>query len=278
MTSIHPRFAPVAPPQILQAMLEYDYALFGGYHLWLAHLTTQREREFTELLTHYYSRRYFASLTIIMDNSIVELGGAVDDDMIREASQIITSISDDCLNSCQVIPVLPDVMGDGKGTIALSDDAYERWVTENQMPCKQGVMLVTQGDCWGDFTDLVDHYFVHNKEKYSRITWVGIPRKLVGALGTRAAAVQYIKMVAPQVNMHLLGFSANIFDDVHCAKLGVRGIDSAVPVRYNHLLSPKTSEDMIGPRAHDWMDEGKLIYENRLNVYNVRRWIGQQDF
>lgn len=265
------QFAPVAPIQILEEMLKTDVKrLFGNYHLFLAHHTVAYPERFNELIASFQRKMQFSQLTIIMDNSIVELGGAVDDDMIAEAVNIIKPKD---YYVTEVVPCLPDVMGDGAATTALSAEAYDRWTMANNPMPGDGYMVVTQGKTWEDFTDLVNHFFVEKAEYYRNIQWVGIPRKIQPVLGSRARAIQYIQMVAPHVKIHLLGFSEHIADDLFCARMpGVRGIDSAVPVRYPHQLNPMTSDEEIGPRG-DWWDVGKLETQAKYNIENVRQWL-----
>lgn len=259
-------FAPVAPIQILQDLLARDSRdLFGKYHLFLAHHTVEHPREFSKLIRDYYLKQPPRRLTVIMDNSIVELGGAVDDNMIHEAVEIVEqNIVDNC-----TIPCLPDVMGDGPGTVELSGDAYHRWI-ERKMP-GDGYMLVTQGKNWDEFVELVDYFFISHKDMYKYINWVGVPRVLVNTSGSRRKAIEYIQMVAPQVRIHLLGFSNNMVDDFLCAKMPlVEGIDSAVPVRYDGLLKPTT---FVEKRDPTWMDDGQLTQANCSNIRNVRTWV-----
>lgn len=279
MTQLNQRakFAPVAPVQILQDLLARG--LIGDYHLFLAHHTVEKTHKFESLMSQMIlqgSLRY-KEVTIIMDNSIVELGGSVDDKMIKEAVEIAQHYS----TKFRVIPVLPDVMGKGADTIELASDAYERWNTvdtthRSWMP-GEGYMLVTQGESWEDFVALVNFFFLENRESYQKITWVGVPRVLLKCMPSRTRAIKYIRMVAPHVKIHLLGFSDDICDDMLSASLeGVAGIDSAVPVRYDGLLTPVTTSEEIGKRAEDWMEKGILTQRQVLNIQNVRRWVSGQ--
>lgn len=273
------QFAPVAPVHILQDLL--DKEALGDYHLLLAHHTVEKATDFRLLWSEYRRSRsgQYAKTTIIMDNSIVELGGAVDDKMIDEAVRIVMAYGQtSAMGAPTVIPVLPDVMGDGEATIDLSWDAYLRWsqhLHEDGMP-GDGFMLVTQGSYWGDFARLVNHFFIDQAENTKRITWVGIPRKIQQRWPerTRAKAIKYIQTVAPHVKIHLLGFSDDITDDLFCASIpGVSGIDSAVPIRYSHLLTPLTTDAEIGPRL-DWWENGKINPYTLRNLSAVRRWVG----
>lgn len=272
-------FGPVAPIHILEDLQRLDSAgLFGWYHLFLAHHTVEHPARFRRLLEQQFSKHPHGYLTVIMDNSLVELGGAVDDKMIREAVETITIYNPESRHLprrrfIDVVPVLPDVMGNGPDTVEASADGYHRWMA-NGMP-GDGYMLVTQGANWEEFTNLVNFFFVENREDFRNIRWVGIPRKLVQTIGTRARAVKYVQMVAPQAKIHLLGFSGEITDDMFCARMsGVLGIDSAVPVRYGKVLTPMTSEEEIGPRG-TWWEDGQVSKVHCDNIRSVRSWLSK---
>jgi hypothetical protein len=271
------QFAPVAPVHILQEMLDGPNTdVFGDYHLFLAHHTTEKGKEFSKLIDNFHRRyRNPRSLNIIMDNSLIELGGAVDSKMIYDACRICKP---DHNSMDFVVPVLPDVLGDAIGTLSCAIDAYQEW---NKLNMPGGWMVVAQGDdngtkeeSWLAFTHLINTLFVTTpRDMYKKISWVGLPRRLVKTLPSRKDAVQYVKMVAPHIRIHLLGFSHDINDDLRCARIpGVQGIDSAVPVRYNNLLLPGTTEDEIGLRG-TWFEEGHFQEINATNIMNVRRWI-----
>lgn len=272
------RFAPVAPIHILEDMIK-DLRTFGNYHLLLAHHTVEDNNpsRFRNLFNTYDGiRSYEVSPTIIMDNSVVELGGAVDSDMIRDAVAAVGGFEH---GPRQVVAVLPDVMGDGKRTIVESHEAYVKWTSEKWLrgaAKRPAFMLVTQGNSWKDFTDLVDHFFVHNNAMYPYITWVGVPRWLArpDVLGSRQRALAYLRMVLPMnVKVHLLGFSDNIWEDMEVIRLNpfVEGIDSAVPVRAQTVLTPNAP---VGPRGN-WWEEGSYTRLAQQNITNVRHWINR---
>jgi hypothetical protein len=261
-----PKFAPVAPIHILEQLL--NMGDLGHYHLFLAHHVAEYPDRFRILVHKLQS---IQNTTIIMDNSIVELGGAVDDQMVWEATSV-------CMNAgARTIPVLPDVMGNGAETRYLSSQAYDRWVNHNM--ANNGYMLVAQGENWEDFTKTIDYFFGEGSLKFRHIRWVGIPRVLVKSVGSRTEALAYVRTVAPWVKVHMLGFSVNLWDDVVTCRwmptvLAPEGIDSAVPMRYNGVLTPGTTDEMIGPRDPNWFTNGELTPQILKNLSQTRNWFG----
>lgn len=274
------QFAPVCGPQFLKDLHATDSRnLFGTYHLLLAHNVAEQAEEHRDLWEYVNwcssSKRSVTTPTIIMDNSIVELGGSVDSHMIKGAVELIK----ECCPS-KVYPVLPDVMGDGQGTRELALDALNRWYNSPgsthsmRRRSGDGCMLVAQGASLDDFITTVTHFFVKHAEKSKHIKFVGIPRVLTRLLGSRQKAVMVVNMIAPHVKIHLLGFSNNLVDDLLCARMNcVTGIDSAVPLRYKSLLEPNS---IVGPREEGWLESSRLK-DNPFaaqNILNIRKWVG----
>lgn len=255
------QFAPVAPIQILEEMKKQN--VLGSYHLLLAHHVLEFPDRFREL----FSDR--VGCTIIMDNSIVELGDAASDAKVLEAVQVI---QEKASGRNWVTPVLTDVMGDGQATRDAATESYTWW-RENAP--EWPLMVVTQGNDWEDYCKTVD-YFFSNPDTFPKIEYAGVPRVLVKELGTRQLAIQYLEAIAPNVNTHLLGFSDNVVDDVICANMiSVEGIDSAVPVRYSYsveggLYTP-TAE--IPSRPQDWFEKGAFDDVSYRNLANIRKWV-----
>lgn len=252
------RFAPVAPIQILEAMKMLG--VLGNYHLLLAHHVLECPERFHDLFDPLTTQ----SSTIIMDNSIVELGASENESKVLAACNAILAESP---TPHEIIPVLTDVMGDGAATRAASALSYEYWTGEIDLP----LMVVLQGADWKDFCLTVDTFLAN--DDYPAITWVGIPRKLTENVGSRQMAVQYVRALRPDINIHLLGFSNDVVDDVICARMEcVAGIDSAVPLRYNGIYTP-TAE--VPPRPADWFEHGQFNSEAHKNLVNMRQWIEQ---
>lgn len=255
-------FAPVAPIQILES-LKLNSVL-GSYHLLLAHHVLEQPERFKTLFDG------MPACTIIMDNSIVELGDAASDEKVLEAINCIQTRPG---SPHWFIPVLTDVMGDGEATREKAAASYQWW-RENAPGWP--LMVVAQGNNWEDFTKTVDHFLIG--DKYPKIEYVGVPRVLVKTLGSRYRALQYIEAVRPSINVHLLGFSDDVTDDVVCANHpSVEGIDSAVPLRYSYSVSGGSSplytpSSEIPPRPADWFEKGEIDEHVLRNLHNIRSW------
>lgn len=262
------QFAPVAPIQILEQMREQ--CVLGTYHLLLAHHVLEFPERFTALFDEW------AQSTIFMDNSIVELGDAASDAKVKEACEVILAAKPLGSPNRQphwVYPVLTDVMGNGEETRKESTTSY-KWWEENGDFQRMWPMVVLQGDSWEEFTKTAD-YFLLNPD-FGRLAYVGIPRVLVQHLGTRMRAVEYVNAIRPDINVHLLGFSDDVTDDILCSKHhSVEGIDSAVPIRYSHSVPGGlyTPASIIPPRPKDWFENGTFDKESFKNLQAMRQWV-----
>lgn len=263
-----PKFAPVAPIQVLEGLYDQSPDLFGDYHLLLAHHTVEHIDRFATLFSRIEDEGKIRP-TIIMDNSVVELGGAVDFGMIQAA---VDCIVDNCENA-SVIPVLPDVMGEGNETRIRVAEAYDRWSREME---GSGFMAVAQGR---DFEDFQKSLHFLSRANYPEITYIGIPRWLTGKLGSRGGCVEYFtdfNMRQEQKQQaHLLGFSDDVHDDIYCCTPHIMGIDSAVPLRYPGVFGPLTAGNQIPPRPTDWFDTATVTPEMMTSLENARRMVEQ---
>jgi hypothetical protein len=252
------KFGPVAPIQVLEGLYDQGPEIFGHYHLLLAHHTVAEADRFEALFKRIDDDGLIAP-TIIMDNSIVELGGSVDFDMVKRATEIIV----DACSEATVIPVLPDIMGDGAGTREVVADNYDRWSRE--MP-GNGFMAVCQGLDIDDYEESVRYLGLH--ARFPEITWLGIPRILVKTLGSRKGPVLLARMLSPKHSLHMLGFSDNMEDDHNCAHIkGVDGIDSAVPLRIPHPFNLHTIPE---PRDPTWFDTAHVNSDMLRNLEYIR--------
>lgn len=256
-------FAPVAPVQVLQALLDKDPSLFGTYHLLLAHHTLEEGAKFRTLFQEVQKVVAAGDLEapiVIMDNSIVELGNSVSFESVRDACRIIK----EACPAATVIAVLPDVMGDGEATRDAVFEAYQQWTTD--ITCADEFMAVCQGKDWEDYEASLNVFI--NQEEFPKITWLGVPRILHKTLGTRTnAAIRagYHEGVTHKV--HLLGFSDDPVDDKHAAQVtGIFGIDSAVPLRVDDNWNPLVK---YPPRDPNWFaiaEFDELMEDNLLEA------------
>ena len=238
------KFAPVAPIQVLEGLWAAGADTFGDYHLLLAHHTVEHKARFKDLFRRLEDAQW--SGTIIMDNSIVELGDAVSAEMVAEAVEIVSEAQ-----GAAIHPVLPDVMGDGVATCEAIADGYHAW--DEAIP-GAAWMAVVQGKDFDDFLETLD--FLMDKEAFPGIEVLGIPRVLVEKCGTRVKAMRAVSNYKTEYKIHMLGFSDNITDDVDSACIipGC-GIDSAVPLRTREVFTEFMD---AGKRPPKWFDEAQV--------------------
>jgi hypothetical protein len=246
------KFAPVAPAHIVEQLSE---AARGDYHLLLAHDIPKNAEVYKRVYNHF-------GFTIIMDNSVIELGNAVDLGLIKQAVAVTSATS----------IVLPDVMLDGKATVASCEAALDIWYDAFSpllgYSNPWGFMYVPQGKTLEEFAASAEAF-----ADKQHINFWGIPRNLVGQIGTRRDAIEVCRALNPQRLIHLLGFSDNLIDDVLCARHRyIRGIDSAVPLRAASEGTDISLAMKIGPRGN-WWDEAKFVYKMNDNINTFSRWI-----
>lgn len=230
-------FCPVMPIHIAKAFKDQDK--IGIHHLLLAHDVVAHAKEYAEV---------FGSMTaphrhIILDNSVVELGTAVDGGMVKEAADI-------CKPTCIV---LPDVYQDSRGTIQSVRKHIDAWYN-SMIASYAGVrdfMYLPQGTNKHEFAICAEAF-----GQDPRIRWWGIPRNYcVQGIGSRVEALRICAMVNGGRSVHMFGFSDDFVDDFISANHpNVVSIDSAVPIRCASLglrfslgLGP-----LLPPRGNWW--------------------------
>lgn len=261
------RFAPVAPIQVLEGLYAAGPEIFGDYHLLLAHHTVEHKARFRDLFSRVSDdvlagRGLGKPCTVIMDNSIVELGDAVDDSMIEEAVNIITPNGAGC--NVNVFPVLPDVMGKGHETREASLQAYLRW-DRNGMP-GAGYCAVCQGKTLGDFHTSLDYF--GDKRRFPLIKMLSIPRVLHKDIGSRIRPAVEAGRYETSHKIHFLGFCDNVVDDVDSVSIiPTAGIDSAVPLRVREEFTQFTQAEK---RPADWFKTAQVDTRMIKNLENAR--------
>ncbi len=282
-----PKFAPVCPANILRAFQQSE--LLGRYHLLLAHDIVANAKAYREVFnpTHLPEqlqgqdqeqyqdaawRRQFD--TVILDNSVIELGGAVDIDMIVKAAKIVRA---------NVI-VLPDVLLGGQESTDTTLSAIDSWqkALDKELSWEYSFMAVPQACTRSVYAGGLDalETFVDSCQqlaKAKRIGWWGIPRNLVGVVGSRIAATRLAHYISPERNIHLLGFSDRVTDDIMAARqvdIPVQGIDSAVPIRAASLqMQFQPVLPNLPPRG-DWWDKAEYMGLMSFNLRVARKLFG----
>lgn len=259
------QYCVVAPPQILKVLSDFDHMPVA--HLLLAHDIVKPEKQ--NLYKELFNGEYFLELhkndfgkyppryeLKILDNSVVELGHAVELDMIRAAAEIVRPT---CI-------VLPDAYLDTDLTISQCRAAIGPWSKGlKDLFDYRGVpfMYLPQGRTKADFQRAAEAFATD-----SRITWWGIPRNVVEYQGSRQWAIELCNALNPHRNIHMFGFSEDLVDDVRCATRPfphIRSIDSAVPARCNyHKLEFSLHVKM--PKRGDWWEKGEYATQVRLDI------------
>ncbi len=250
----------------------HKLGIYGRYHLLLAHHVCEHHEEYKELFDQVLPS------TIIMDNSVVELGKPVDIDRMLRACKAVKGWGP---NIHDIIVVLPDYMLNKEETINSSLRALEAW----QSPlCELDVpvdfMAVAQGSDIGEWVSCLEIL-----ERHHEITWIGIPRNFREKLGgSRIQACQMAHILRRDWKQHLFGFSDDLHDDiVTCAMataigINLKGIDSAVPIRIGmkekkHIMFSDQNHE---PRGDWWDHPGDLANVDtfvRENLERINRWI-----
>lgn len=249
------RFAIVAPPTILEGL---DKAhLLGGSHLLLAHDIVKHPKRYEAIFSTKRNASgmllEYTDRFVILDNSVIELGTAVDIQMIADAAHIVKPT---CI-------VLPDVMLKAVDTITSCSEALLSW--GKHLPREfQKYMIAPQGVSLKEFTACAEFFGDEPLIRY----W-GIPRNLVACHGSRQNAIRACKLIDSHRPIHMLGFSDNMLDDVICARNeSVYSIDSAVPLRYPSRLLLSSN---IPPRG-DWWETAKMSERVITNLQTARGW------
>ena len=226
-----PKFAPVVPPQALRKLCRMGYRC--TYLLVLAHDVVEQSREWEKVI----NEGLLSGTFIILDNSLVELGKPASTAMMSQAQDIIGAN----------VAVLPDYLGNAKKTLRHSKRAAGNW---NHDECLQDIpyMGVVQGETHDEAMDCARCLL-----EIPNVHFLAIPRHMCITLGSRVKITQEVSQLVS--NLHLLGFSDDLSDDMATAHLpGVMGIDSAVPLRlaYQSVSMVRNPLADAGRRGNFW--------------------------
>lgn len=255
------RFAPVVPLPVAKVMKAAG--ILGTYHLLLAHDVLAHPKEYKEVYGDLSD-----NATIILDNSIIELGEAMQLEELLKASQIIRP----------KYLVIPDAMGDADETVARAREFTSEYASRiYDVLQSPGLLAVVHGRTMKEFRQCAE-----DVAGLPAVCALSAPRIVTALQSSRTEATLYLlRYYYITHQIHLLGFSDNILDDVCCARLpGVMGIDSAVPIRAAMKeieIRLSTTWD-CGPRGNFWeeTEESATLYIDLIahNVRRYRSWIG----
>lgn len=249
------KFAPVAPIHIYEAMKNRGYV--PDNILLLAHdvVKPDNKERYATLFNGAWSNTH-----VIMDNSLIELKGAVDLDMCKEAVDIVNA---DVL-------VLPDSLTDGIESAELTIKSWDRFKTVFD-PMNVELLAVVQGETQKGFFGALELLASEIDPD-----WISIPRRTESKFGYhRAELIPYVDMFFPSKKLHLLGFSEFPWEDIRAAQHHrVSSIDSAAPLR-----SPKPFSDPGPSRVVDgvdWWDTCTFDMKMLDNIQEIDTLINKQ--
>lgn len=255
-------YAPVAPYHLYKKMKKaWGEDSLGRYHLVLAHDIVEHADEWKELLPK--------NSTVIIDNSVIELGKAVAHELLAEAHNILG-------DRVHRILVLPDTFDEASTTFL---DSYECLKTLIRKPVIAEFMYLIQVK---DREQIPYALELWKREKFfqKHVRWIGIPRRIADNLGSRMEALlltRLLQLEEPDLKIHLFGFSNNVPDDMRCAREpGVYGIDSAVPLRMGQQ-GKNLQFDVVGDQAGPRLARGNPYWNDKdaplrqMTLHNLAR-------
>jgi len=259
------KFLPVAPANYLESIYE-KCSMEARHAFLLAHEVVTDELGYGRLKNVYWDR---LNHLLLLDNSAIELGAAVDSKLVK-AAQKITGAN---------VVVLPDVLEKSQETLESSWDVYANWIQifKNRKPQSWDndyvaeLLFIPQGEtfqswvwCFESFLDRCD------ERGLPYPSWVGIPRNTTGRIIlTRKYLIDVVKARCMS-KIHLMGFSDNMVDDMVSARYDARvqSIDSNVPFRMAEFqMSAKV------PSRGNWWVDNKMTPIDDVPKFAVRNWM-----
>jgi hypothetical protein len=266
------RFAPVMPIPV--ARIFKQQGALGSYHLLLAHDVLKQPDAYHDVYGQITGSCADDDIfddtqgTIIMDNSVIELGYPVPANQLLEAVQIVNA---------NVI-VLPDHLLDCTLTIRATLAALETYA--EPLAAAGAAMAVPQGNSFGEWVRCLEAF-----AEVEEIGWIGIAKNINEKLGvSRKKAVEAVWAICGlEKRCHMLGFSDDLWDDVMATKYGdqlglVKGIDSAAPIWSGWRDGrPITLSSNIPGKRGNWFEDplspNQDIDMAIRNANQVRDWI-----
>ena len=203
-------------------MKNVEHTFDGDYAMLLAHLKD------------YYPKEHKRNCYVIMDNSLIELGGAVDVETVYNAAK-----------ECGADEfILPDVFQDSDATIQKVIESI-RWLHTNKHIHEMRLMAVCQGKTIADFLDCL-----HALEQIPEIHCIGIPKIASNLAAGGRPALEPLWQGSPKA-IHLLGCWKNLDEFTKYKNpAAIRSCDTCIPA----LLSTKNISNAWADRPEKTID------------------------
>lgn len=208
-------YSPIAPIHLLLQLQERN--LIKPYLLLLAHDILEHPNAYEDFLHVWRSEAAIEGTDtfLILDNGVIERGSPVSCEELLTAAEIVQAN----------VVVGPDVVGNFHETKKLMID--QAGTIKHSYP----MMYIPQGNSLSEIRQCIDWYMAKYPEIAVQGAYWGVPRWIANELGSRGPIVHYILSHDPRAQVHLLGMSRFVSDDIACARNpNVMGIDSANPM------------------------------------------------
>jgi hypothetical protein len=196
------------------------------------------------LLAHlkdYYPKKRNKNCYVIMDNSLIELGGAVDVETVYNAAV-----------QCDVDEfILPDVFQDGAATIKEVNKGI-KWLKDNGHLGEHNLMAVCQGATLSEFS-----WCFRELEKIPQIRCIGIPKIAATLLPEGRPGLERLWRDT-QKEIHLLGCWSNLVEFLSYERpAAIRSCDTCIPalLSVHHVYCawanrPEQTIDLLNDRIN----------------------------
>ena len=225
------------------------------YHMALTHL----------ILKYPHYKEYYSNISgyIILDNSLIELGGSVDIETVIEAAEMI--------NPNEI--VLPDVFLDCAATLKITEKTLNR-LDKLGVSVEYKLQAVAHGKSKDDW-----QYCWNELSKIDEIDCISIPKVTTTVFGHRGDAIKYaLKHNLLDKEIHLLGLWDTITELKSYTpkqKKAIRGIDTSFVIHsaisgMSYLRNEFDKPDYKIDLEHEYkFDSMKLVEENKKFVLDI---------
>lgn len=237
------KLASIVPMKNVERTFDGDYAMM-----------------LTHLAKYYPKRENFLPASRqcyrILDNSLIELGGAVDMEQLIAAAEMC--------DADEII--LPDVFKDAAATLRSVVQAIE-WLDDHQLKHKYRLMAVCQGDTPAEF----ERCF-RTLESFPTIHCIGIPKVAETIHPNGRPGFEYLWQGSPKT-IHLLGCWSNLTELLEYENPArIRSVDTCIPA-LNALTGKGTWANRTRNRTIDLIKDDLCTCRNSYaeKLENLRR-------